>query len=139
MKDKFFLSKKIKVQEDNDGKLSVFCTEDIKEGEIIEKAPIILLHDNKWEKLDPQLFTHAYPWPELREDWKDFCDEHGGILYIHATRPAIVLGYGMAYKRGEDSNVRFRVEKKLFACHFTAKRVIKEGEELFIYKNKDER
>ena len=137
MKEKFFLSKKIKIKESADGRPCVFCAEAIKEGEVIEQSPLILLDNNKWEECDRELMKYAYPWSELRSDWKEFCDKHGGILPFHATRPVMVCGYGPLYRRAANYNVEYSIEKKLFACYFKAKRAILENEELFIYTNED--
>ena len=79
--------------------------DDIQKGELIEEAPLILPHDNKWESCDKEIIKYAFPWAELREDWKDFCDKEGGILPLHATRPLLVLGYGMVYARSQNYNV----------------------------------
>jgi len=131
MKNNLYISPKIQVQL-ADNRRGVFCIEDIKKGELLEEAPLLLPDTNKWEECDKKLLKHAFPWPELRADWKDFCDEHGGILPIHATRPVIILGYGMIYSRGKDYNIEHKIEKKLFACHFTAKCDIKVGDELLL-------
>jgi hypothetical protein len=131
MKNNLFLSTKIKVQKQGDRR-GVFCMEDIQKGELIEEAPLILPHDNKWENCDKEIIKYAFPWAELREDWKDFCEKEGGILPLHATRPLLVLGYGMVYARSKDHNVDFKVEKKLFTCNFIARCDIKEGEELCV-------
>ena len=134
MKDKLFLSPKIQIQTHNDQR-GVFCIEDIGRGELIEEAHLILLNENRWEYCDSNVLRHAFPWAELRKDWKDFCDEHGWILPLHASRPVLVLGYGMVYGRYTEYNVNFRIEKKLFACNFTARCDIKEGEELLLIKS----
>jgi len=131
MKNNLFLSDKIEVRTVNDRR-GVFCTSDIAKGELIEESHLILLDNNKWEECDEALIKYAFPWPELRPDWKDFCDEHGGILPVHATRPTIVLGYGMIYNRSKNHNVDHKIEKKLFACYFTAKCDIKVDEELLL-------
>lgn len=131
MKDKLFLSPKIQVKTIN-GRRGVFCLEQIEFGELIEESPILLLDNNKWENCDKEIIKYAFPWAELREDWKDFCEKEGGILPLHATRPLLVLGYGMVYARSKDHNVDFKVEKKLFTCNFIARCDIKEGEELFV-------
>ena len=47
----------------------------------------------------------------------------------------LVLGYGMIYGRAAEYNVNFKIEKKLFACNFTARCDIKEGEELLLIKS----
>jgi len=138
MKDKLFLSPKIQIRTHNDQR-GVFCTEDIEGGELIEEAHLILLDENRWEHCDPKVLGHAFPWAELRKDWKDFCDEHGGILPLHASRPVLVLGYGMVYGRAPEYNVNFKIEKKLFACNFTARCDIKEGEELLLIKSRPDK
>ena len=112
----FFISPKIELKRCDDDRIGVFCKEPIKEGDIIESSPIILLDSNKWEEVDPVVQVCALPWPELREDWESFCNEHGGILALHATRPAIGCGYSMLYKRDYEHNVQLKIEKKLFAC-----------------------
>tara|TARA_Y100000310_G_scaffold30769_1_gene29196 strand:- start:148 stop:594 length:447 start_codon:yes stop_codon:yes gene_type:complete len=131
MKDKLFLSPKIQVRTPDDRR-GVFCTEDIAKGECVEESGLILLENNKWEECDKELLKYAFPWVELRSDWKDFCDEHGGILPFHATRPVLVLGYGMFYGRSSSPNISYKIEKKLFTCNFIATCGIKEGEELLL-------
>ena len=131
MKNNLFLSDKIEIRTTNNRR-GVFCTADIAKGELIEESHLILLENNKWEECDKKLAEHAFPWPELRADWKAFCYEHGGILPIHATGPVIILGYGMIYSIGKDYNVEHKIEKKLFACHFTARCDIKVCEELLL-------
>ena len=138
MKDKLFLSPKIQVQTKDDCR-GVFCTEDIVKGERVEESGLILLENNKWEECDKELLKHAFPWVELRSDWKDFCDEHGGILPFHATRPVLVLGYGMFYGRSSPPNISYKIEKKLFTCNFIATCDIKEGEEILLPKAKPEK
>jgi len=132
MKNNLYISPKIQVQL-ADNRRGVFCIEDIKKGELIEEAPLLLPDTNEWEKCDTSLVKRFFPWPELRSDWKEFCDKHGGILPVHATRPVVVLGYGMVYYRTRDYNVDFRVEKKLFTCNFIARCDINKGEELCLF------
>ena len=138
MKDKLFLSPKIQVKTTDDRR-GVFCTEDIEKGECVEESGLLLLENNKWEECDKQLLNHAFPWAELRSDWKDFCDEHGGILPFHATRPVLVLGYGMFYGRSLSPNLNYKIEKKLFTCNFITTCDIKEGEELLLPEGKIEK
>ena len=133
MKEKLFLSNKIEVLSRVDGR-GVFCREPIERGELIEESPLILLNNNKWEECDKELLQYAFPWSELRSDWQDFCDEYGGILPLHASRPVLILGYGMLYNRSVRYNIDYKIEKKLFTCNFIAKCDIKEGEELLLVK-----
>ena len=138
MKDKLFLSPKIQVKT-KDNSRGVFCTEDIEKGERVEESGLLLLENNKWEECDKELSKHAFPWAELRSDWKDFCDKHGGILPFHATRPVLVLGYGMFYGRSSSPNLSYKIEKKLFTCNFIATCGIKEGEEVLLPEAKIEK
>ena len=132
MKNNLFLSDKIEIRTTNNRR-GVFCTADIAKGELIEESHLILLENNKWEECDAGLVKYFFPWPELRSDWKEFCDKHGGILPVHATRPVVVLGYGMVYNRAKDYNVDFKIEKKLFTCNFIARCDINKGEELCLF------
>ena len=136
MKDKLSLSSKIQVKTTDDRR-GVFCREPIERGELIEESPLLLLDNNKWEECDKELLRYAFPWAELRNDWQDFCDEHGGILPLHASRPLLVLGYGIVYNRAIQYNVDFKIEKKLFTCNFIARCDIKEGDELLLIKGVD--
>lgn len=132
LKDKLFLSPKLEVRTSQIEGRGVFCLEDIKKGELIEEAHLILLKNNKWEECDKELSRYVLPWSELREDWKDFCDEHGGITHIHATRPVAVLGYGMIYNHNDEHNIDFYVDQFRFFCSYKANRDIEKGSELTI-------
>jgi len=57
-------------------------------------------------------------------------------LPFHATRPVLVLGYGMFYGRSPLPNINHKIEKKLFTCNFVATCDIKEGEELLLPQGK---
>ena len=132
MKNKLFLSPSLEVRRSEIEGRGVFCTKDIKNGETIEEAHMILLAQNKWEDCDPELRRYVLPWIELRDDWKDFCDKHGGILQQHATRPVVVLGFGMIYNHADDNNVDYFIDKGRFLCLFKANRDIASGTEFTI-------
>jgi len=132
LKDKLFLSSKLEVRTSDIEGRGVFCIEDIKKGELIEEAHMILLDNNKWEQCDKKLSQYVLPWPELREDWSDFCDEHDGILYQHAARPVAVLGYGMIYNHADQNNIEYYIDKFRFFCAYKANRDIKAESELTI-------
>ena len=132
MNNKLFLSPHLEIRQSRIEGLGVFCTHDLKKGDTIEEAHLILLKNNKWEDCDAELKRYALPWVELRKDWKEFCDEHDGILSQHATRPVVVLGFGMIYNHADDNNIDYFIDKNRFICSYTSNRDIKAGSELTI-------
>lgn len=137
MKDKLFLSPHLEVKKSPIEGRGVFSTRDIKQGDIIEEAHMILLKNNKWEECDEELRRFVLPWVELRKDWKEFCDEHGGILQQHATRPVAILGFGMIYNHSDKNNVDYFIDKHQLLCSYKAKRDIAAGVELTINYGED--
>jgi hypothetical protein len=137
MKEKLFLSPKLEVRTSPIEGRGVFCTDDIKKGELIEEAHLLLLKDNTWEGCDEELRRYVFPWVHLRKDWKGFCDEHGGILPIHATRPVVVLGFGMIYNHADDYSVGFVVDKHQLICSYKVNRDVESGTELTINYGED--
>jgi hypothetical protein len=132
VKKNLFLSPHLQVRASDIEGRGVFCCSDVKKGCVLEEAHMILLENNKWEECDKELARYVLPWIELREDWKQFCDEHDGIASIHATRPVTVLGFGMIYNHADDNNVDYFVDKQQFICTFKANRDIEAGSELTI-------
>ena len=137
MKKNLFLSPHLQVRASDIEGRGVFSSKDIEQGEKIEEAHIILLDRNKWEDCDRELSRYVLPWVELREDWQDFCDEHGGILPQHATRPLVVLGFGMIYNHSDNNNIDYFVDKHQFLCLYKANRDIPAGTELTISYGED--
>lgn len=137
LKDQLFLSPKLQVKLSSIEGRGIFCIEDIKKGELVEEAHMILLSNNKWEECDVELSRYVLPWPELREDWEDFCEEHEGILKQHAVRPVAVLGYGMIYNHSDKNNLHYEIDKYRFFCAFIANQDIKAGSELTINYGED--
>ena len=137
LKDKLFLSTKLEVKLSSIEGRGVFCTEDIKKGELVEEAHMILLDNNKWEECDKELVRYVLPWVELREDWENFCDEHGGILKYHATRPVVILGFGMIYNHADQYNIDYEIDKRRFFCKYKANCDIAAGSELTINYGED--
>jgi len=132
MKQELYLSPHLIVKASKTEGRGVFSSKSIKKGELIEEAHMILLNNYKWEECDEELARYVLPWAELRPDWKDFCDEQGGILQIHASRPVAVLGFGMIYNHSPDNNINYKVDKSEFMCSYRSNRDITEGEELTI-------
>ncbi len=102
----------------NGGK-GVFAKENIKKGEIIEVAPIIILEfkelvDTKWNALFDYYF------------WMD-------------DFVVLALGYGSLYNHSENPNAKYSIDKKKREIKFTAIKDIKKGEELFFnYRGKSD-
>ncbi len=132
MKKNLFLSPHLQTRASDIEGRGVFSSQDIKKGELIEEAHMILLSNYKWEECDEELSRYVLPWIELRPDWKDFCDEHGGILQTHATRPVAILGFGMIYNHSDDNNINYKIDKRQFMCSYRANRDINAGQELTI-------
>jgi len=132
MKDKLFLSTHLEVRKSPIEGRGVFSTHDINQGDIIEEAHMILLKNNIWEDCDEELRRFVFPWVELRKDWKEFCEEHGGVLNQHVTRPVAILGFGMIYNHADSNNVDYCVDKHRFLCSFKTNRAIAAGTELTI-------
>ena len=89
----------------------VFASEDIKKGEIIEVAPILILEftdfiDTKWN-----LLFEYYFWMD------DFV--------------VLALGYGSLYNHSKNSNVRYEINSEKKVITFTATKNIKKDEEIY--------
>ena len=95
--------------------IGVFAAENIKKGETIEVAPILILEftdfiDTKWNLLFEYYF------------WMDD--------YV-----VLALGYGSLYNHSENPNIKYKISKEEKTITFTAIRDIKKDEEiLFNYK-----
>ena len=98
----------------NSGK-GVFASAEIRKGEIIEIAPILILEftdfiDTKWNKLFEYYF------------WMDD--------YV-----ALALGFGSLYNHAKDANAKYELNREIEIITFTALKNIKKDEEiLFNYK-----
>ena len=98
----------------NSGK-GVFATENIRKGEVIEVAPILILEftdfiDTKWNKLFEYYF------------WMDD--------YV-----ALALGYGSLYNHSKEPNAGYKLDQKKETITFSALKDIKKDQEIvFNYK-----
>ena len=106
-----FFNRKITVK--NSGKMGrgVFATEDIRKGEVIEVAPVIVLQfedfvDTRWNLLFEYYF------------WLD----HEVVL---------ALGYGSIYNHSLKPNAEYKIDIKKKSITFTAIKDIKRGKEIF--------
>tara|TARA_Y100000004_G_scaffold155959_1_gene180787 strand:- start:380 stop:835 length:456 start_codon:yes stop_codon:yes gene_type:complete len=132
LKQNLFLSPKIQVRTSDIGGRGVFCNEDIKKGELVEEAHMILLNNNRWEDCDSELSRYVLPWIELRDDWEDFCEQNEGVTNFHVSRPVVILGFGMIYNHNDKNSLDYYINKRSFFCSYTANRDIPKGSELTI-------
>lgn len=99
--------------------MGVFASRDIKEGEVVEVSPVILL-ETRFDDLEMDLKRRVFNWERL------------------ASLPgvsAIALGYGSVYNHDNPANMRYSSVFGGQAITFIAARAITRGEELTINYN----
>lgn len=117
MKLNFKIPTKITIKDSENKGKGVFAAENIKKGEIIEIAPILVLQfedfvDTKWN-----LSFEYYFWMD--------------------NEVILALGYGSLYNHSEKNNAEYKIDLKTKSITFTANKDVKKGEEiLFNYKGK---
>ncbi len=118
------MSHPIKIYIDNsdfwggEGGLGVFASEDIKAGEIIEIAPVILLPEEQISDLaKTKLLDYFFAWGDKLE------------------QAAIALGYGSLYNHSYAPNARFVENFDTNTIAYSAIKDIKKGEEILINYN----
>lgn len=99
----------------------VFATQDISEGELIERCPMVPLSWRMNYHKDPVIwqycFTRSCPCEE--------CKKHGGHFLM-------VLGYGQVYNHQNDNSAQISFDMKSLTADIRAKRNIAAGDEIFI-------
>ncbi len=89
----------------------VFASEDIKKGEVIEVAPILIL------------------------DFEDFVDTKWNLLFEYYfwldDFVVLALGFGSMYNHSEDFNAEYLVNKEHQTITFIATKDIKKDEEIY--------
>lgn len=106
---------KVLVRKSPKGGKGVFASQNIKKGEVVEVAPIIILQfeeliDTKWNSLFDYYF------------WMD-------------DFVVLALGYGSLYNHSDKPNAKYSIYKNRKEVKFTALKDIKKGEEiLFNYR-----
>lgn len=89
------------------------ATRDIKCGEVIEAAPVIVIPNSDMPMVDQTVLTkYTFVWDDNNE--------------------AVVLGYGSLYNHSEQPNVDFNPDYENMQMKFTALKDIALGEELYI-------
>ena len=100
--------------------LGVFAKEDIKVGETIEEAPVILLSEEQISDLaKTKLLDYFFAWGEKLE------------------QAAIALGYGSLYNHSYEPNAKFVENFDTNTITYSAIKEIKKGEEILINYNGD--
>ena len=94
---------------------SVFTSEDIVEGSIIEICPVIIINPSETKVIHK---THLH--------------DYYFIWDIETGSSAIALGYGSLYNDSESPNIEFELEKSNQTIRFLALRNIQAGDELTV-------
>jgi hypothetical protein len=99
----------------------VFATEDISEGELIERCPMVVLAWRKNYHHDPVILSYCFTQFCPCRD----CKQHGGHFLM-------VLGYGQIYNHQNDNNAHISFDLKNAVANVVAKRPIFKGGEIFV-------
>jgi SET domain-containing protein len=93
----------------------VVATRPIREGEVIERAPVIVIPGPEWDHMaETSLAEHCFSWGEGLAD------------------AAVVFGHGSFYNHSYSPNARFVRRLAEQAMEYVARRDIDEGEEITI-------
>lgn len=94
----------------------VFAAKNIRKGELIEVAPVILFSKSQQYQIDATaLGDYYFEWSK-----DDF---------------ALALGHGSLYNHATDSNADYEIDIASQAIRFKALRSIKKGQEIFVNYN----
>ena len=99
----------------------VFATDDIAEGELIERCPMVVLGWRMKYHHDPVIWQYCFTQYCPCKD----CNQHGGHFLM-------VLGYGQVYNHQNDNNAHISFDLKNSVANVVAKRAIAKGEEIYV-------
>lgn len=99
----------------------VFATEDIEQGELIERCPMVVLSWRLKYQHDPVIWQYCFTNTCPCED----CKKHGGHFLM-------VLGYGQVYNHQNDNNAHISFNFKGSVADITALKPIKKDSEVFV-------
>jgi len=99
----------------------VFATEDIEEGELIERCPVAVLAWRTNYQKDPVVWAYMYTNSCPCEE----CKKHGAHFVM-------VMGWGQIYNHQDDNNASMNINMKGNFADVVAKKKIKKGEEIFV-------
>ncbi len=113
-----FFNKNVEVRETKNIGRGVFASSDIKKGEVIEVAPILVLQ------------------------FEDFVDTRWNLLFEYYfwmdDEVILALGYGSLYNHSKENNASYEIDLKTKSIKFTAIKDIKKGDEIFFdYKGEN--
>ncbi|WP_027724055.1 SET domain-containing protein [Tuberibacillus calidus] len=98
----------------------VFARRDIKKGELIHVAPVIVIKAEEFPLIDKTVLSnYVFHWSQTNGD----C--------------ALALGYGSLFNHSYTPNAIVKIDTEKKTINFIAYRDIKEGEEIFINYNGD--
>jgi len=95
----------------------IFSTRTIKKGELIEKAPVIMIPKTEWALMRGSiLLNYVFRWGENK---------------------AIALGHGSLYNHSYNPNARYITNVENESIDFYAREEIQQGEEITVNYNGD--
>jgi hypothetical protein len=118
----FLVNSKIKLGQSDIHGRGVFAVQDIKEGDIVERCPMVPLAFRSRYHSDPQIYRFLYSQPMCP---CNECKTHGFIFHM-------VLGYGMIYNHQDDANTTWKFDFTNLIADVIANRDIKAGSEIFV-------
>lgn len=102
--------------------IGVFATDNIENGELIERCPMIQMDWRNKYLGDPQLHRYLYTNSSCK------CEQ----CQIHGVNMFMVLGYGMLYNHQDEPNTNWNFNFKDLIGDVIASKDIKKGEEIFV-------
>jgi SET domain-containing protein len=118
----FIVPTKIQVQHSPVEGRGVFATVDIKEGDIIERCPMVRLGYRSNYHHDPIIWKYVYTQPKC--ECND-CKNHGKYIWM-------VLGYGMIYNHQDIPNTKWVFKYNSEYADVVASKDIPKGKEIFV-------
>lgn len=95
----------------------IFATRNIKSGEFIEEAPVIVIPKVEWKLMRESVFrNYIFRWGDDK---------------------ALALGYGSLYNHSYTPNVRYYTNIENQSIDFYARKDIRKGEEMMVNYNGD--
>ena len=95
----------------------IFAMRDIKKGEFIEEAPVIVIFETEWKLMRKSiLLNYVFRWKEDK---------------------ALALGYGSLYNHSYNPNARYHTNIENQSIDFYAREDIQENEEITVNYNGD--
>jgi len=100
---------------------AVFATEDIKNGELVERCPMEILAFRMNYHKDPVVWSHMFTSTCPCEE----CKRHGGHILM-------VMGFAQMYNHQDDHSADIKFDLKNKIADIVARRDIKKGDEIYL-------